>query len=201
MKFKLPARAINALFHPLLMPTLGLFILLHSGSYVSLLDPAVKKALLIIIALGTLVFPLLMLPIMHFRKILQEEEGGGPSKLARFMVLVLFVMTWIYFRRLPLSPVIHAWVLAVNFSLILYVLLSIRWQMNAQLMGLGTMTGMVLALAFRYGVLAQGILLCLFAASGLSGSATLVLARARPSGLIPAYFLGLATALLVMLLY
>ena len=46
---------ISYLFHPLIMPSLGLLIILNSGTYHALMDPAVKRAIMFVMALGTLV--------------------------------------------------------------------------------------------------------------------------------------------------
>ena len=68
---------ISYLFHPLIMPTLGLLIILNSGTYLSLLDPAAKRAILFVLALGTLVFPLMMLPILYYRNLVSSYQDAG----------------------------------------------------------------------------------------------------------------------------
>ena len=69
---KSAARVITILFHPLLMPTIGLLLILNSGTYLSLLDPAAKKAVLFVMALGTLLFPLMMIPVLYDRNLITE---------------------------------------------------------------------------------------------------------------------------------
>lgn len=68
---------ISYLFHPLIMPSLGLLIILNSGTYNALMDPAVKRAILFVMALGTLIFPLMMLPVIQYRNLLMKN---GPER-------------------------------------------------------------------------------------------------------------------------
>ena len=75
MEMKIVARIVSTLFHPLLMPTLGLLLLLNSGTYLSLLDPAAKRAILFVMALGTLFFPLMMLPVLYYRNLIDLAAG------------------------------------------------------------------------------------------------------------------------------
>ena len=76
---KKAAPFISYLLHPLLMPSLGLLIILNSGTYLSLLDPAAKRAIIFVLALGTLVFTLMMLPILHFKERTGRHPGGSPG--------------------------------------------------------------------------------------------------------------------------
>ena len=66
---KKAAPVISYLFHPLIMPSLGLLIILNSGTYLSLLDPAAKRAIMFVMALGTLIFPLMILPVLQYRNL------------------------------------------------------------------------------------------------------------------------------------
>ena len=119
---KVAARVINILFHPLLMPTLGLLLIFNSGTYLSLLDPAAKRAVLFVMALGTLFFPLMMIPVLYYRNLISSLQDASREErfLPYLIILILYVITFVYFVRLPLSRLIHAYVLSV--SLLLFVL-------------------------------------------------------------------------------
>ncbi len=83
---KTASRLIIIFFHPLLMPTIGLLIILNSGTYLSLLDPAAKRAVIIRNGTGDTIFSLDDDP----RTLLQEsnlfpagcQQGGALSALS-----------------------------------------------------------------------------------------------------------------------
>jgi hypothetical protein len=114
-------RLFSYLFHPLIMPTLGLLIILNSGTYLSLYDPAAKRAVLFVMALGTLVFPLMMLPILYYRSLVTSYKDASREErlIPQVIILVLYIITFVYFQRLPLNRVIHAYVLSAAVLLFL----------------------------------------------------------------------------------
>ena len=103
---KKAALLISYLFHPLIMPTLGLLIILNSGTYLSLLDPAAKRAIVFVMALGTLVFPLMMLPILLLQEPACQEQQTVTREerlVPQIIILILYIITFVYFQKLPLS--------------------------------------------------------------------------------------------------
>ena len=144
------APIISYLFHPLIMPSLGLLLLLNSGTYLSLLDPAVKRAIIFVMALGTLVFPLMMLPILYYRNLVSSYKDATREErlVPQVIILVLYIITFIYFNRLPLSRVIHAYVLSGAVILFLVILLNLRYKICVHSAALGGLTGLIIALIF-----------------------------------------------------
>jgi protein-S-isoprenylcysteine O-methyltransferase Ste14 len=127
------------LFHPLIMPSLGLLIILNSGTYLSLYDPAAKRAVLFVMALGTLVFPLMMLPILYYRSLVTSYKDASREErlIPQVIILVLYIITFVYFQRLPLNRVIHAYVLSAAVLLFLVILLNLRFHLCIHSAALG----------------------------------------------------------------
>lgn len=196
------APIVSYLFHPLIMPSLGLLIILNSGTYLALLDPAAKRALVFVMALGTLVFPLMMLPVLQYRSLLRNEQSGsrGEQLVPQAVILVLYIITYVYFKRLPVSKVIHAYALAVTISMLLLVIVNLKLKVSMHLAALGGISGLIISLIFLYQTPLQGFLLLTFLAAGLLGTARLAMGdhwRELLSGFILGFLVILITLLLV----
>lgn len=200
---KKAASVISMLFHPLLMPTLGLLLLLNSGSYVSLLDPAAKRAILFVMALGTLVFPLMMLPIFFYRNLVLNQKGSVVEErwIPRIIILILYVITCVYFLRLPLNRMIQGYVLAVTATMALLTLISIRMPISMHTAGLGGLVGLIIAMMIFFGTQLEGFLLSALLAGGVVGTARLLEGAHRPSEVYSGFLVGFAAVLTVLLLY
>jgi len=197
------AQVISSVFHPLLMPTLGLLLLLNSGTYVSLLDPAAKRALLFVIALGTLLFPLMMIPILYYRKLLTsfQQTSREERMIPQVIILVLYVITFVYFSRLPLSRVIHAYVLSTAITLAAVIILNIWFKICLHSAALGGFAGMIIALIILYETPLQLILMIVLLAGGLTASARLAMGAQRPLEVYQGYLLGFALVFVTLLVY
>ena len=200
---KKAAPVISYLLHPLIMPSLGLLIILNSGTYLSLHDPAAKRAIMFVMALGTLVFPLMMLPILHYRSLVLRS-GQAATKEERLIpqsiILVLYIITFIYFRRLPLSHVIHAYMLSVTGTLFMVLVLNLRFRVSIYTAALGGVTGLIIALIFLYETPLQGLLMLTLFAGGLTGSSRLALGD-QWGEVLSGFLLGLAVVLVTILVY
>ena len=194
---------ISYLFHPLLMPSLGLLIILNSGSYLALLDPAAKRAILFVMALGTLIFPLMMLPVLQYRRlVLQNGQAGGRGEqlIPQVIILVLYIITFVYFKQLPVSKVIHAYVLAVSGTFLLLVLINLRFSISMHTAALGGISGLIIALIFLYQIPLEGFLILSFLAGGLTGSSRLSVGDGWIE-LLSGFLLGFGVVLLTILVY
>lgn len=200
---KKAAQIISYLFHPLIMPTLGLLLLLNSGTYISLLDPVAKRAILFVMALGTLIFPVMMIPILYYRKLVSNLQNASREErvVPQLIILILYVITFVYFARLPLSRVIHAYVLSASISLFLLLLVSIRIKLCAHMTALGGISGLIIALILLYETQIEVILLLVILSAGLTGSAKLLLGIQKPGEVLSGYLLGFAVVLATLLVY
>jgi hypothetical protein len=200
---KKTAKVFSYLLHPLMMSSLGLLIILNSGTYFSLFDPAAKRAIIFVMALGTLVFPLMMLPVLYYR---QLTMGSGKNatvedqRIPQVIILVLYIITYIYFKRLPLSHFIHAYVLSVTATLLMVMVLNLRFRVSLHTAALGGVTGLIVALIFLYETPLQGFLMLALFSGGLAGSSRLALGD-HLGGVLSGFFLGLAVVLITLLVY
>jgi len=203
MEMKKAAPVISYIFHPLIMPTLGLFLILNSGTYLSLLDPAAKRAILFVMALGTLIFPLIMVPVLYYRNLVSNLQYATREErlIPQLIILILYIITFIYFARLPLSRVIHAYVLSVTATLFLVFILNFKFKICIHTAALGGLTGLIIALIFLYGTPLQGILMLSLLAGGITGTARLAMEVHRSVEIYAGYLLGFGVVLVTLLVY
>lgn len=196
------APIISYLFHPLIMPSLGLLIILNSGTYLALQDPAAKRAILFIMALGTLIFPLLLLPVIQYRNLVLrygQEHSRGEQLTTQVVILALYIITYIYFKRLPVYREIHTYVLAVNIVLLVLIILNLKLRISMHLAALGGISGLIVALIILYQTPLQGFLILSFLAAGLTGTSRLAMGDGG-NELLSGFILGMALILIIILL-
>ncbi len=200
---KKAAPAVSYLFHPLMMPTLGLLLLLNSGTYIALLDPAIKRAILFVMALGTLVFPMIMVPVLYYRNLVTNMRSTRREErlVPLVVVLILYSITFVYFMRLPLNRVIQGYMLSVLATLFVVFLANIKFKVCFHLAALGGLTGLIIGLIYLYETPLQNLLMLVLLASGITGSARLGTGAQRPGEIIAGYFLGFSIVLLTLLIY
>ena len=197
------APLISYLFHPLLMPSLGLLIILNSGTYLALLDPAAKRAIMFVMALGTLVFPLMLLPVLQYRNLMMKDGQAatrGERLVPQMIILALYIITFVYFKRLPLNQVIHAYVLSVTGTFFLVILVNLRFRVSIHAAALGGLTGLIIALIILYETPLQGMLMLALLAGGITGSSRLAQGD-HWGAILSGFFLGLAVVLFTILVY
>jgi hypothetical protein len=194
---------VSIVFHPLIMPTLGMLLLLNSGTYLSLLNPEAKRALMFVMALGTLLFPLMMMPILFYRKLLSSFQANTREErlIPQLIILILYVITFVYFARLPLSRVIHGYVLATALTLASVLILSIWFKICMHSAAMGGLAGLIIALIFLYETPLMGVLILALLAGGLTASSRLAMGAQRPLEVYGGYLLGFAVLVLTLLLY
>jgi len=200
---KKAASLISYMFHPLIMPSLGLLIILNSGTYLALLDPAAKRAIMFVMALGTLIFPLMMLPVLQYRNLMMKNGQAatrGERLVPQIIILALYIITFVYFKRLPLSQVIHAYVLSVTGTFFLLILVNLKFRISIHAAALGGLTGLIIALIFLYETPLQGLLMLTLLAGGLTGSSRLAQGD-HWGAILSGFFLGLAVVLFTILVY
>ena len=197
------APVVSILFHPMLMPTLGLLLLLNSGTYISLLDPAAKRAILFVMALGTLFFPLMMMPILYYRNLITSIQNGSREErlISQVIILILYIITFVYFVRLPLSRVIHSYVLATAITLSVVILLGIWFKISLHTAALGGVAGLIIALIFLYETPLQGMLMIAVLTGGVTASSRLALGVCRSAEVYSGYLVGFGVVLITLLLY
>jgi membrane-associated phospholipid phosphatase len=185
------SKSISFLFHPLLMPSLGLLLIFQSGSYLSYIPFEGKRIIFSFIAIGTLIVPLCFLPFYTYFKIISNVEIESPSQriLPLFITCIIYFCTAYLVRRIPI-PFINAFILASSICVMLNAIIVTWWKISSHLIGLGGITGLATGMFLRLGADISVWLLIILLISGITGFARLRLKAHTPAQVYAGYFTG-----------
>lgn len=193
---KVIAKGLSLMFHPILMPTIGLVVIFNSNTYLSLTHYEIKKILYGIILIGTCLIPMLIIPFLIGFKLITTVEL--PTKRERILPLIItsvsFLITFYFIQLLPfpVQLIIKRYILSTAVSVIIAMLISIRWKISTHTIGLGGITGLILSLSFGLQTNMQLLLIITILISGLIGTARLILDAHSPVQVFAGYLTGMA---------
>jgi hypothetical protein len=198
--FKKTALFFSIIFHPLLMPLAGIVIVLFSGSYVALLPLAAKKMIVLLFASGTLLLPAIMLPLAYFQgDILMQKRYERNIPLT--LTFIFYLLTYLLFLKVPVYGFLHNFMLGGLASVLLALIVNLRWKISLHMIGLGGLTAFLIILTLTREInLFPWILLSLLA-SGITGTSRLYLNSHTPVQIYAGYFAGSAIMSACLILF
>lgn len=194
------AKIISVLFHPVLMPSLGFLLLFNSGTYLAYLPFDVKKMILIIVVLCTLIIPVSMIPFFLYQKIIFDMNLS--QKRERYVPLVIcfsfFLFCYFLLRRIPIPPDYKAFCLGCSLSVLMVLLLITKWKISLHMVGIGGMVGLIGYLIIRMHVNLEFYLIISILAAGLAGTSRLILNAHKPFEIYTGFLTGCIVVFTVM---
>lgn len=193
---------ISYLFHPVFMPLLGMVLILFTGSYLSLLTFEIKKAILLITAIFTVLLPLSILPFLKYYKLItnytipQRQERLIPM----LMSIAFYVFGYFLFKKIGIPNFLQQFILAAIVSLGLSLIIHIKWKISTHMIGIGGLLGLISALSFIFYVNIHSLLILAIFITGLVGSARLYLKAHTQSQVYAGFMLGYVVTFLVLVL-
>lgn len=198
---KIAAKIISSIFHPLLMPIVGVLIIFNIDSYISYSVPSdLKKAVLLLIGVSTFITPLLISLLLLQRKIIKslDMETTKERIIPYAFTIIFYVFTLYMLKRAPLHPIIFYFIIGATLSVILAFIINIKWKISAHMIGIGGLVGALIAISLSMEVyVTQYIVLALIAA-GLVGTSRLILKAHTQAQLFAGFILGLISQVLVI---
>jgi len=211
---KIASRIISILFHPMLIVSYGLLLLLLLNPYLFVVqDYKVKMLLIFSVVSLTLLFPLLATLMMKGLGLIQSlEMDDKKERIGPMIVSAVFYM-WLFanFRSNSFVPeAFKFFVLGSTISLSLAFVLNTQTKISLHTVGMGgLLTGFILIRYFYlyetfvvnflgnvYQVQTNIVLLLIIIAAGLVGSARLLLGAHNPDQIYGGYFIGMISMLL-----
>jgi hypothetical protein len=197
------ARMISYVFHPLLVPTYILLLLLNLNSVVSLSLPlSYKLAMAGMVLLTTVLFPLFLTWMLFRLKIISslfmtlKEERVYPV----LAISVFYYLTYYLLRGIHISTLFNYYMLGATLLAIIALILNFSWKISLHMIGIGSFTGLFLGLSLKFGInlnteIFTGILL-----AGIIGFARLKTNSHQPSEVYAGFGLGVGVMSLLMIL-
>ncbi len=193
------ARVVSAIFHPLLIPTLGFLFLFSSGFYFSILPWALKKYMLLVVFITTCFLPAISIFILSINsKFDINMQKNTERTLALLISAICYYIGYLFLKRVPSFPIYNIMLLGSVLVHIVLLPVSMRWKISFHSAAIGGLVGGVLALAFRLRENPVFLLSSLILAAGLIGTARLILSKHTVQQIYAGFLTGFLILFLVL---
>ena len=175
---KLAAKIISILFHPLIMPVIGLLIIFNTDSYINYVIPSeLKNAVILLIGTSTFLIPLLISLLLLNRKLIDslEMETQKERVIPYAFTIIFYIFTLYMLKRAPIPPIIFNFVTGATLSVILAFIINIKWKISAHMIGIGGLTGAFMCVSIILDVYITPYIVLALLVAGLIGSSRLIL--------------------------
>ena len=195
------AKKISIIFHPVLVPTLGLILLFNSGFYFSILSWEAKRFILLVVFFSTGILPLLTVAILALNPKFDISLDNSRDRIIPLLFSsVYYYLGYLLMNKMNAFPVFKIFLIASVIVIIALLMISFKWKISNHMAALGGLTGTLFALSFKTGINPLlAVVLAIFI-SGLVGTARLLLNKHKLWQLIAGYFLGFLILYLVIYL-
>lgn len=201
---KILAKIASFLLHPLLMTSLGLLVLFHSDTPLSVLVPEVKRITLIVTVLFTLLFPASMIIMLFLTRTISNIDFYERKErvLPVTLTIIMYLFTFFIIKRIPQLTGVHIVYLFCP-SVILFVLLLLNnfIKPSIHMAGVGLLIALFLVLILYYGAKIQLLFMISVLVAGFLGTARLILNIHKPAEVLAGFGSGFLVTLLILFLY
>ncbi|OAV67210.1 hypothetical protein Barb6XT_01578 [Bacteroidales bacterium Barb6XT] len=190
---RLFSNLISGLFHPLLMATYGIALVL-TCTYLSVYPSSVKWAVLGGTFLTTAFFPAAFILLLIKSGVASDVElTHRKERLAPYLVIIvsLAVCTY-YFHKMQMPFWLPAVVTGACGALTVAACINFFWKISAHTIGIGGLTGGVMGIARLYQANPYQGFMLLFIIAGLVAASRIYLRRHTPMQTYSGFALGFA---------
>lgn len=212
------AQFISVIFHPLLIPTYMLILLMMVNPYLfGVHDISEQNSMLLIIhtAMNTLIIPVFAITIMKFLGLIKTFEMKDKSERTGPYIISGVFYLWLFrnFLENPQVPLAFtSFLLGATIALFLAFILNIFTKISAHTVGMGGLLAMVIITMFQFsydtfnvnfwgGTIQMNmtsLLMIIILFAGLVGTARLVLKAHIPSDLYGGYLIGFVSQIFAL---
>ncbi len=169
------SRTLSYLLHPLLIPTLGVFLLVYGQTVMGGISPRVKWFFLSIVFLNTFVIPLLGIGLLKTLRLIPDLSLSEPRQ--RILPIVIVAVGYLccawMLRDVAMAFLIQRFLFAALACLALTALVTPFWKISLHMTAIGGLLAMLALLNFSgFGQFPYTLLSFLLLA-GMLGSARL----------------------------
>jgi membrane-associated phospholipid phosphatase len=197
------AHIVSAIFHPLVMPTVGLLFIFWLTTNVILLPLDAKRIILIIVGINTFVLPLLMIPLFYRLHLIKSIQMHSHREriIPMAFTLIPYIFSFYFLNRLPIVAEIPNFMLGASITIAIALIVSIWWKISIHMVGVGGIAGLFFALSLRFYVDVTWLIIAAVIIAGWVACARLALNAHKPSQVYIGFFIGwitIATTLLLL---
>ena len=192
------ARLCSAVFHPLLIPTLGIFILFQINSHLSFaVNQDARRFIMLVVFINTAIAPVMAVWIMkktgYVKDFMLTERNERILPL--LVTAVLFFMTYYLLRQLSLPSLVYFFIMSGTLLVMLTLMISFAWKVSIHMVSLGGLTGFLIVASLLLRADIAWLIILAFLASGCTGTARLILKAHSPAQVYAGYLIGIGMML------
>ncbi len=192
------SRLFSVLFHPLIIPTLGILILFRLNTYVSLVvsDPA-KRFVLIIVFVNTALAPVLATLLLKRAGVIRDVLLGERSeRLFPLLLTALFyILTYYLLKQIQLPSLIYYYVIGATLLVLICLIITFKWKISIHMISMGGVTGFLIATSLLLRTDVSLLVMLAVLLSGIVGSSRIRLNAHTPMQVYAGFVLGLVVML------
>ncbi len=170
-------KVISYLFHPVLMPLIGLFIIFQLDIYSVDMPLQYKRFVYLAVVLCNILLPLSILPGLLYFKHMQNYfiDERRERLVPLFFAAICYYIGYYLVTKLAPVRVINLFLFASTVVVLMILFVSLFWKISIHMAGIGGLTGMIMALSFVYGIDMTIILSISLIVAGIIASSRLAL--------------------------
>jgi hypothetical protein len=187
------SKIISIIFHPMLMPTLGVFLIFQAGTHLSLLPFEAKRIIYLTVFISTFIMPVSLLPLFLQLKVISsiQMETARERIIPVFVTGIFYFLGYLLLKRMGVLSVLGSFILASLMAVFIAVAITFFWKISMHMIAIGGLTGVMLAMAMRFNLDLTFLLSLLILASGIIASARLYVGAHNQAQIYAGFILGL----------
>jgi len=198
------AKVISFIFHPLLLPTYIIAVLINLNVFFALMIPdEAKWKIIILVLITSAIFPLIIMYGMYRLKLVKSllidsrEERLYPYIATSIFFFVSCYMIW----QINISPVYYYCLLGASILALLTLLINIRWKISAHTVSMGGVLGILIGLQTVLLIDIMWLIAITILISGIVGFARLRAGSHTQAQIYTGYIVGFLGTFLLILYY
>lgn len=194
---------ISALFLPLFMPLLALWLTIQFDPYmVFFLSPAKTQMTLIVVGLATIVFPLINLVLLKKAGVITDYHlPNRKERLAPAVTtLIYFTLGYFLIKKGELPLVIYSMYLGGLASVFLAMLISLKWKISLHAIGISGVLGGIYGLFKIHEFVNIPLFIALIICAGLVMMSRLAVNAHTPAQVYVGFVVGFLSVYLSVIL-
>jgi len=191
-KDRIVPMTISGIFHPLLMPSLGVWFIFNSGSMLSLINPTVQFKVLILVFGFTFLIPALLLPLfIYFRWMGHWEASERNERIFPIAIAaIIYYFTYTFLRNHHILTFIALFILATTIVMLILLVANFFTKISLHMSGIGGICGLLLFMSIRISPINGWFFILAFFIAGLIAFARLKLDAHSPMQIIEGFVAG-----------
>ncbi len=184
-------KSLSYILHPVFMPFIGVLLILNL-SHLVMWPVESKKAILSLVGIITVFFPLAIIPFLYYKKALTGVTM--PNKRERLLPLFLtsiFYFFGYYILHKYSAPLfLQQYMIAIFVSVFMASIINIGWKISLHMIGIGGLIGLLSAISHLFGLYVNWILMLAVLIAGIIGTTRLYLEEHNPSQIYTGFIMG-----------